>query len=68
MDSLPIAMIIAGHAVSREVTSARPDAPVVPHVAPAPRRSHTFRARTVLAGALQRAADVVAPAQCSPAG
>lgn len=67
MDSLPIAMIIAQDAMSRAVDSARPDAPVVPDVAPARRRTRTFRTRAVLAGALQRAADTVAPAECSPA-
>lgn len=66
MDNLPIAMIIAQDAVSREVTSALPDAPVVPYVAPARRRPRTFRTRSALAGALQRAADAVAPAECSP--
>ena len=63
MDNLPIAMLIAQGAVSREVTSAFPDAPVVPYVAPARRRPRTFRARAALAGAFQRAADAVAPCE-----
>lgn len=67
MDSLLIAMLIAQDAVSRDVNSARLDAPVVPYVEPARRRIRTFRTRAALAGALQRAADVVAPAECSPA-
>ena len=67
MDSLLIAMLIAQDVVSRDVNSARPDAPVVPYVAPARRRSRTFRTRAALAGLFQRAADVVAPAECSPA-
>jgi len=66
VDTLPIAMIIAQDAVSRQVTSALPDAPVVPYVAPARRRPRTFRARAALAGAFQRAADAVAPAERGP--
>jgi hypothetical protein len=67
VDSLLIAMLIAQDAVSRDVNSARLDAPVVPYVEPARRHIRTFRTRAALAGALQRAADVVAPAECSPA-
>jgi hypothetical protein len=67
VDSLLIAMLISQDAVSRDVNSARPDAPVVPYVAPAHRRARTFRTRAALAGVLQRAAEVVAPAECSPA-
>jgi hypothetical protein len=67
MDSLPIAMIIAQDAMSRAVDSARPDAPVVPYVASARPRTRTLRTRAALAGLLQRAADVVAPGECSPA-
>jgi hypothetical protein len=67
VDSLLIAMLIAQDVVSRDVNSARPDAPVVAYVAPARRRSRTFRTRAALAGLFQRAADVVAPAECSPA-
>jgi len=66
VDSLPIALIIATDAVSREIGSAHPDAPVVP-VVPAARRPRGFRTRAALAGVLQRAADAVAPAQCTPA-
>ena len=49
---------------TRELNSARPDAPVVPHrerVAP------TRRSRSAIAGLLERAADAVAPSECSPA-
>jgi hypothetical protein len=67
VDNLLVAMLIAQDVVSRDVNSARPDAPVVPHVAPARRRSRTFRTRAALAGVLHRAADVAAPAECSPA-
>jgi hypothetical protein len=67
VDSLLIAMLIAQDVVSRDVNSARPDAPVVPYVAPARRRGRTVRSRAALAGVLQRAADAVAPAECSPA-
>ena len=67
MDSLPIAMIIARDAMSRAVDSARPGAPVGPDVATARRRTRTFRTRAALAGVLQRAADAVAPGECSPA-
>jgi hypothetical protein len=67
VDNLPIAMIIAQDAMSRAIDSARLDAPVVPYVAPARRRTRTVRTRAALAGVLQRAADVVAPGECSPA-
>jgi hypothetical protein len=67
VDSLLIAMLISQDAVSHDVNSARPDAPVVPYVEPARRRIRTFRTRAALAGVLQRAAEVVAPAECSPA-
>lgn len=50
---------------AREVNSARPDAPVVPHVERNGRR--TYPVRRVLAGALQRAARAIAPAEHSPA-
>lgn len=52
-------------AAAYEARSALPDAPVVaPAPAPAPR---THRARLRLSDALLRAADRVAPAECSPA-
>ena len=66
MDSLLIAMLTSQDAVSRDVNSARPDAPVVPFIAPA-RRGRTVRSRAALAGVLQHAADAVAPAECNPA-
>lgn len=66
MNTNPLAIIIAQDAVTRQVTSALPGAPVVPYVARARRRPSTFRARSALAGAFLRAADAVAPAECSP--
>jgi hypothetical protein len=50
---------------TREVRSALPDAPVVPDRATRP--APTRRTRIAAANVLQRAADAVAPAECSPA-
>ncbi|MFV2009871.1 MULTISPECIES: hypothetical protein [Micromonosporaceae] len=50
--------------VSRNVNSARPDAPVVPHVE---RPQRTRLVRLALAKGLQRAAQAIAPAERSPA-
>ena len=50
---------------TRELRSALPDAPVVAD--PAPRPASTRRTRIAVASVLQRAADAVAPAECSPA-
>lgn len=50
---------------TREVNSARPDAPVVPHVERNGQRA--LPVRRALAGALQRAAHAIAPAEHSPA-
>lgn len=49
----------------REARSALPHAPVVPDRAPRP--APTRRTRIAVANVLQRAADAVAPAECSPA-
>jgi hypothetical protein len=62
MDNFVTAALLSRTAL-REVTSAQPHAPVVPHVAPTRR---TPRARIALAAALQRASRAVAPAECSP--
>jgi hypothetical protein len=62
MSHLPLAMILSEAATARQVTSARPDAPVVPE--PAPR---TRRTRVALATLLERAAVTVAPSEWSPA-
>ena len=62
---LPMASRLAADAVAREARSALPDAPVVPHVEPAPRPARARRSRTVLARALDRAARAVEPA-CTP--
>jgi hypothetical protein len=56
--NLPVALVTAV-AVTRETTgSARPDAPVVPHIE-RPRRTRTIRAG--VARSLIRAAHVIAP-------
>ena len=54
---------------TREAHSALPNAPVVPHREPRRARiqAPTRRTRIALANGLQRAATVVAPAECSPA-
>jgi hypothetical protein len=62
MDNFVTAALLSRTA-SREVTSARPHAPVVPYVATTPR---TPRVRVALAAALERASRAVAPAECSP--
>jgi len=49
---------------TREVNSARPDAPVVPH---RERIAPTRRSRYAIAGVLERAAAAVAPSEYSPA-
>lgn len=58
MNSLPIGLDLARRATAQEALSARPDAPVVPHVDPVPAFRRT---RKVVAGGLRRLADVVAP-------
>jgi hypothetical protein len=63
MESLPNALIVSSHAM-REVYSALPNSPVVPYVE---RARRTWRVRATLAGALARAARVVAPPEGSPA-
>ena len=64
MTNLPLAFILSEGATSLEVNSARPNAPVVPEQ---PRIPHTRRSRLALAGALERAAALVAPADYAPA-
>jgi hypothetical protein len=64
MTSLPLAIILSEGATSREVTSALPHAPVVPHPVP---RARTRRTRSAIADLLQRAAVTVAPREWSPA-
>ena len=54
-------VLVGQQAALRELYSARPDAPVVPHTAPT-RRPHLRRTRSVTAAALHRAAQRVAPA------
>jgi hypothetical protein len=50
---------------TRQVRSALPHAPVVPE--PSPRPASTRRTRIAVANLLQRAAEAVTPAECSPA-
>ena len=67
MTTFPVALITVHRAAQATVTSAFPQAPVVADaetVAPRPRLVGT---RGVLATALRRAADRVAPPVCSPA-
>ncbi|HEX7537407.1 MAG TPA: hypothetical protein VF391_10415 [Dermatophilaceae bacterium] len=58
MNSLPIGLVLASRATAQEALSARPDAPVVPHVDPVPAFRRT---RKVVAGGLRHLADAVAP-------
>jgi hypothetical protein len=64
MTNLPLAFFLSEGATSLELNSARPHAPVVPGRTRVPR---TRRSRLALAGALERAATAVAPAECAPA-
>ena len=64
MTSIPLAIILSEGATSREVTSAMPHAPVVPHRI---RRERTRRTRSAIADLLERAAVTVAPREWSPA-
>ncbi len=59
MNQSPVALITAQQATEQHVNSARPHAPVVAERAA--RQPRAPRSRTLLAGALQRAADLVAP-------
>ena len=65
MLEIPTAFVLSDQVMTRHLGSALPNAPVVAErpVRPAPAR----RTRLALAGALQRAAVAVAPAECSPA-
>ena len=64
MTSIPLAIILSEGATSREVTSAMPHAPVVPHRIRRERARHT---RSAIADLLERAAVTVAPQEWSPA-
>ena len=64
MTSVPLAIILSEGATSREVTSALPHAPVVPHRV---RHARTRRTRWAIADLLERAAVTVAPGEWSPA-
>ena len=64
MFNLPLTFILSEGTTSLEVNSARPNAPVVPDQSRGPRVS---RSRLALAGALERAAAHVAPADYAPA-
>ena len=58
MDSLPVALIRSARLMAVDAYSARPDAPVVPHVE---RVRPVRRTRSAAAGLLYRLADVTAP-------
>jgi hypothetical protein len=60
MDSLPIALIRSDRLMARDAYSARPDAPVVPHVE---RVRPVRRTRSATAAVLYRLADLMAPAR-----
>lgn len=60
---MPAAYVTALDSVTRELNSARPDAPVVPHVEPA---QHARALRRAVSSALYRAARAVAPAEPGP--
>ena len=61
MTTTDLGVVLVGQqTLLHELHSARPDAPVVQHVAP--RRAPLRRTRTVTAAALHRAAHRVAPA------
>jgi hypothetical protein len=60
----PLALVMSQRAVSRELSSARPDAPVVPYREATRTASRTWHARTVVAEALHRVARAVEPAGC----
>jgi len=64
MLNIPLGLIQSQGATSREVNSARPNAPVVPERA---RVAPARRSRTAVAGLLERAAAAVAPSEYSPA-
>jgi hypothetical protein len=66
MNTFPIAAIVVRDAAERAVNSARPDAPTVVDPVRPPREPRLAGTRRVLAGALHRAGDVVAPPACSP--
>jgi hypothetical protein len=56
----PVAFVMSQNAVSRELYSARPDAPTVPHVERGPRARGM---RLVVAGVLTRAARAITPVE-----
>lgn len=74
MEGLPMAALMSQALARAEVRSALPDAPVVPErphrsrPAPVPLgvRTTVARGRTLLAGALQRAAVAVEPRPAAP--
>jgi hypothetical protein len=65
MNTFPIAAIVVRNAAERAINSARPNAPVVPEPERRIRESRFSITRRVIAGALHRAGDVVAPPACS---
>lgn len=63
----PVALITVHRAAQATITSALPHAPVVAEPQPRAARPRLVGTRGVLAAALRRAADRVAPPVCSPA-
>jgi hypothetical protein len=64
MNTFPIAAIVVRNAAERAINSARPNAPVVSEPERPTREPRFGNSRRVLAGALHRAGDVVAPPAC----
>ena len=66
MIEIPTALVLSTQAMLREAHSALPHAPVVPERSHRPART-TRRTRIAASNVLHRAANAVAPAECSPA-
>ena len=67
MNLLSFAASISRQSTEELALSALPNAPVVPHVARAPKpATRRTRSRLAVARVLQRAADAVTPAECLP--
>lgn len=67
MDSLAVAALVSQDAMSRTALSALPDAPVLPERQRPSRSPRLRRPRGLLAFALHRTADAIAPRTCSAA-
>ena len=67
MNTVPFAANLARNATAGHLVGAGASDPVVAETAAPVRRSRTPRTRAQLSALLHRAADAVAPAECSPA-